>query len=301
LIAPDHKLSLTSAHFYRPVPDRQENQDDGTPPGIPVDGGDADPPPPTVRDDSLVEGLCSLNADEYRDSILSLVVYEMKAAGFDTSYWTERSYPAQALDWIANQDPLVICPTPASTERLVQRFLLGLLYLQLSGPSWNEQSGWMTGTSECDWYGVECDDASDHVIRVSLKRNGLQGRLPPQILAIPQLQTLSLDHNAIGGTLPPSLGGATNLHVLELDDNQLNGTIPSELYGLVQLQALDLNTNRISGTLSRQIENLSNLVVLQLERNQLTGLLPTTSLQRLNDLGTSIGCNGYLYAKDERS
>lgn len=255
----------------------------------------ADPSRPSeVRDDNLVEGLCSLTADEYRDAVLSLVVFEMTAAGFDTSYWTERSYPAQALDWTANQDPLVICPTStssSSTERLVQRFLLVLLYLQLSGSSWNERLGWMTGSSECNWYGVECD-SSGRVTRVSLKRNGLRGRLPPQIMAIPQLQALSLDHNSIGGTLPPSVGGARNLQVLELDDNRINGTIPSELYTLVQLQALDLNSNMLSGTLSRRIENLSNLVVLQLEQNRLTGPVPTSSLQKLNDLGTFVRCDG---------
>jgi Leucine rich repeat len=258
------------------------------PPGIPVDEEGSENPaeaPPQGRDDNLIEGMCSLTADEYRDTVLSLVVFEMTEAGFDTSYWTERSYPARALDWVANQDPLVICPTPSNTDRLVQRFLLGLLYLQLSGPSWNDQSGWMTGMPECDWYGIECD-AALQVIRVSLKRNGLRGRLPPPIMAIPQLQALSLDHNSIGGTLPPSLGGAANLQVLELDDNRINGTIPSELYSLVQLKALDLNSNMLTGTLSRRIENLNNLVVLQLEQNRLTGPLPTSSLQKLNDLGT---------------
>jgi hypothetical protein len=224
---------------------------------------------------------------QYADAVSRMVVSRIEEMGFETGYWTPSTYPQRALDWLAGQDPLVQCPTwSTSRARLLQRFLLALLFLQLNGPSWTDRSGWMTAASECEWFGVECDGGSQAVASVVLKRNGLSGRFPPQVLVLPALRQLSLDHNAIGGTLPPALGRAASLEVLELDDNRMNGTLPAELYGLAQLRALDLNSNGFSGTLGDEIQNLSRLMVLQLEHNELTGPLPARALRRLDELGT---------------
>jgi hypothetical protein len=268
------------------APDREEEPPyGGEGVGVPIGASD-DASVPVLREEGAVQRLCNLTATEYGDSVSATVVSKIEDLGFDTGYWTVSTYPQRALIWLADQDPLVQCPSSSAQMPLLQRFLMVLLFFQLNGPSWMERSGWLTGSSECGWYGVECDESNQRVTAVILKRNGLSGRFPPQILVLPALRQLSLDHNAIVGTLPHSLASATSLEVLELDDNQMNGTLPSELYSLARLRALDLNSNGFSGTLSDQIQNLSKLMVLQLEHNQLAGSLPASALQQLEDLGT---------------
>lgn len=57
-----------------------------------------------------------------------------------------------ALDWILNNDEMEL---KVSDSNLYQRYILALLAFRFSSLEW---TNWLTGTDECEWYGVTCDD-----------------------------------------------------------------------------------------------------------------------------------------------
>lgn len=96
-------------------------------------------------------------------------------------------------------------------EKLVNRFVLLVLYISTGGKHWQNKDGWLSRTSECWWHGVECDVAEYTVTGITLSDNDLRG------------------------SLQSSLGLLTGLQRLELNDNSITGSIPLELWGLTDL------------------------------------------------------------------
>ena len=65
------------------------------------------------------------------------------------------------------------------------------LYFGTGGSaSWSETEGWdtldgaTTDPCEGEWYGVTCDEAGEHVVKLELNDNGLDGSLPDSIAEI---------------------------------------------------------------------------------------------------------------------
>ena len=46
----------------------------------------------------------------------------------------------------------------ADSERLIERFVLAVLYFTLSGDRWRFQNLWLSDTSLCGWFGVGCTE-----------------------------------------------------------------------------------------------------------------------------------------------
>ena len=76
----------------------------------------------------------------------------------------------------AQVDP---CASDNDTTHPEQRYALAVMYYSTGGSSmdegnvvastWKNETGWLTGDSECTWYGITCDDAGlGKVIRVEL-------------------------------------------------------------------------------------------------------------------------------------
>ena len=209
----------------------------------------------------------------------------------------------EAFGWLDDDDNAVLCP---DEERLEQRFALAVTYFALNGREWTNcqadldddsdigdcvmengtstTSRWLSETSECEWFGVLCDD-SGRITKLTLKNNNLAGSLPNEVFAsLPWLSGLSLDRNKnITGTIP-SVMLFQNLTYIELDDNALTGSLPDALFSLATLKAIDLKGNQLTGTLSSEIENLAELMVLQLDQNQLEGSLPSDALASLSSM-----------------
>ena len=95
----------------------------------------------------------------------------------------------KAATWIIKKDPMQI---KSMDERLKQRFALALLYFEttLGGksfwtrcnpPATNEgeicnsvgDRRWLTGSSECSWHGVECNEKSGLVELVRLRESDM--------------------------------------------------------------------------------------------------------------------------------
>ncbi|MBK9055840.1 MAG: leucine-rich repeat domain-containing protein [Chloroflexi bacterium] len=121
---------------------------------------------------------------------------------------------------------------------------LVILFEATGGPTWQDNSGWLTTTTPCSWTGVTCVD--NHVDGLALASNNLQGELPATLADLTHLRVLDLHHNAITGSIPFDLGELPTLTELDLSFNQLTGTVPSALY---QVAHHRLWGNQLEGTI----------------------------------------------------
>ncbi|CAJ1945096.1 unnamed protein product [Cylindrotheca closterium] len=175
-------------------------------------------------------------------------------------------------------------------------------------PPWNLKKRWLSGTSECDWYGIECDDRG-HVMQMSLSKNNLVGSLIKELSGLEQVQIVNLSDNNLGNLLP-AWQGWSQLQYLSLSHNLFEGTIPTEWQQWTNLSTLDLSNNEISGLvilpnnwveldtlilnsnvglvveLSEQVGTLRKLETLELQGSLIISDLPSSmkGLTNLKDL-----------------
>ncbi|MCP4426112.1 MAG: hypothetical protein GY803_16590, partial [Chloroflexi bacterium] len=113
--------------------------------------------------------------------------------------------------------------------------------------------------------------------------------VPPEIVQLTKLQTLSLSANQLTA-VPPEIVQLTNLQSLDLSSNQLTA-VPPEISQLTNLQTLYLYGNKLTAV-PPEIVQLTNLQTLELYNNQLTAVPPEigqlTNLTRLDISGNQI-------------
>lgn len=131
--------------------------------------------------------------------------------------------------------------------------------------------------------GVTCDADGRRIIAISLRNDGLRGRIPTEIAFLDHLEYLDLDSNRFEGNIPPEIQGLKKLRVLDLGRNgRLTGSLPAELGQLVSLEAMDLAGNQLTGPIPDSFQQLQNLTYLRLGRNQLTGPVPAFLAKLVN-------------------
>ncbi|WP_419942299.1 Ig-like domain-containing protein [Candidatus Palauibacter sp.] len=164
------------------------------------------------------------------------------------------------------------------------RGILTAFYKATGGDRWENSENWLTDAPLNDWYGVST--ALGRVYSISLEANGLEGRLPPEIGDLSQLQSLVLSRNNLSGPLPPGIGRLGNLVQIYLLSNKLSGPLPPELGKLTELNQLELSWNALSGPIPPELGDLANLRWLSLTSNQLSGPIPPElgNLSRLSVL-----------------
>jgi len=74
----------------------------------------------------------------------------------------------KAYNYLANNDPGII--DHCSYTTLEQRYGLTTFYYAAGGDNWVDKSGWLGIQQECSWYGVVCEDDSNHVTRLLLRK-----------------------------------------------------------------------------------------------------------------------------------
>ncbi|XP_028065234.1 probable LRR receptor-like serine/threonine-protein kinase At1g63430 isoform X2 [Camellia sinensis] len=88
-------------------------------------------------------------------------------------------------------------------------------------------SNWNTlDENPCDWSGISCSVAQDHVLKINISGSSLKGFLAPELGLLSSLRELNLQSNGLMGTLPPELGNLKYLEELRLDRNKLQGFVP---------------------------------------------------------------------------
>ncbi|XP_009767696.1 putative LRR receptor-like serine/threonine-protein kinase At1g63430 [Nicotiana tabacum] len=139
-------------------------------------------------------------------------------------------------------------------------------------------SNWNALDSDpCDWAGIFCSMAQDHVIKINISGASLKGFLSPNLHQLASLQELILHGNVLIGTIPKEIGLLKNLKVLDLGANQLTGPIPRELGNLTNLMKINLQSNGLTGKLPAELGNLKYLEELRLDRNKLQGTVPANN------------------------
>ena len=96
---------------------------------------------------------------------------------------------------------------------------LQLLYETTGGTAWTESDGWSGDGAVEDWHGVAADSLG-RVTELDLTRNGLAGRLPPNLGDLARMTELRIGGNALSGPLPLSLAGLS-LQTLHYADTEL--------------------------------------------------------------------------------
>ncbi|CAB9496718.1 receptor-like protein kinase precursor [Seminavis robusta] len=233
-----------------------------------------------------------------------------------------------------------------SRMQLQQRFALACFYYATSengAQPWTQETHWMSYSHhECEWhlnprrdvlqgeFGEEsaCDNytvspaatendtvalnAENHYypyVRLWLRSNNLQGKIPEELYWLTHLKSLDLSINrGLAGTLsanfaklselrelsfrvnpftgvvPSELGALTQLSVLYLSKTELEGTIPKKIFTqLTHLQQLQLSNGPFIGTLATELGLLTNLKALSMAMTRISGTLPSEigSLQLL--------------------
>ena len=143
----------------------------------------------------------------------------------------------------------------STTEvRTPDRTVLIALYHATGGPNWTDRSGWLGDGPVSAWHGVSAD-AAGRVTRLDLERNGLKGKILPELGGLSRLAELDLGHNALSGPLPVALSRLGGLRVLRADGTglcaPLNATFQAWLAGIPD--------RRVAGCENRDREALAAL------------------------------------------
>ncbi|XP_010460742.1 PREDICTED: probable LRR receptor-like serine/threonine-protein kinase At1g29720 isoform X1 [Camelina sativa] len=134
---------------------------------------------------------------------------------------------------------------------------------------------------------IVCDcsfnnNATCHITELTLSTMSLRGKLPPQLVKLQYLRTISLARNYLSGTIPMEWGSMPYLTSISLAANQLSGKLPPELQNLKNLMFLGVEANNFSGPIPDELGNLTKLIRLDLASNQFTGSLPTSFAKLVN-------------------
>ncbi|XP_062081193.1 receptor-like protein 36 [Humulus lupulus] len=115
---------------------------------------------------------------------------------------------------------------------------------------------------------------STSLTSLDLSNSDLQGKLPENVLSLPNLQQLYLSYN-------PNLNGSflqynwsSPLKVLNLSESGVVIDLPHLCRKFNGLQLLDLSNNNLSGNIPPCLGN-SSLFVLDLHKNKLHGIIPS--------------------------
>lgn len=197
-----------------------------------------------------------------------------------------------AITWLVERGgtDVITGPNRADVEwRIVQRYVLAVLYYSTGGRGWTDQFNYLNeGLHECDWGGMnngydamECNDEKE-VVSINLWQNNLIGTIPREIASL-NLTTLDFLSNKLQGSIPHELYTLTDISYLNLGYNDFTGTIASELGAMDKLTYLMIDNNDMTGTIPPELGNLTQLTGwLSLEGNRLSGTIPESFAQLTN-------------------
>jgi len=193
-----------------------------------------------------------------------------------------RSPQSKALSWsIMFSDPSTIV-----YSSIVQRYALATFWYSTSsianiytGPiGWKNATGWLTRESECNWFGIECDNRGA-ITRISLPNNDVCGKVPHEIKILADtISYLDISVNPISSkNLELSwIGDMTELTTLDIHlcNFEFDG-LPSYLSKLTKLEVLDVSYTLFFGPMNGNIfQNLTNLIYIDISGNSYSSSFP---------------------------
>mmetsp|Transcript_24615 Transcript_24615/g.47155 ORF Transcript_24615/g.47155 Transcript_24615/m.47155 type:complete len:550 (-) Transcript_24615:101-1750(-) len=189
---------------------------------------------------------------------------------FDTDGPSSSADRIAALEWLIDDIPSNISNTPDGLVgyylewKMIQRYILAVLYFSTNGPGWINSMHFMTSERECEWHaghvaenkneisspkgasfkGVSCNKKSWQIQGIDLNMNNAVGTIPPEISFLNEsIKVLKIDFNAFSSTIPSSFGKLSRLTTLGLSHNCLSGDIPEDIVQLPDLLTVKLFGN----------------------------------------------------------
>jgi len=173
-----------------------------------------------------------------------------------------------------NNDPLQpdVCTYPID-----QRYGLATLYFSTDGNGWTNNQNWLGATTECNWFGIVCNDGV-LASNITMRANNMVGPLPDEISTVYAMTQMLLSENSLTSTIPVGISNMTQLCVLDLEMNLVSGNpIPGQILVLTNLKQLLLSDNLFEQQqLPNDIGLMSSLTALWLASNGMIGPIPTT-------------------------
>ncbi|KAH0576876.1 Cyst wall protein [Spironucleus salmonicida] len=146
--------------------------------------------------------------------------------------------------------------------------------------SWKNSTNWQTSIDFCSWHGVTCDTARD-VVGISLRGNGLTGRLSESLEFLPKLKFLDLSNNTFETKLK-AICAVRSLEIFSIQDSNVNFELPDCLCDMPNLKVLDVTGNNIIGNIPKCLK----LDSLFIECNEIMDEIENNEIKEL-----SFGCN----------
>ena len=189
------------------------------------------------------------------------------------------SAQSQALRWL-HSDPVTTSANRTS-EAVLQRYVLAVLYFATSGSSWfwsylspEDVCTWNIGTFDTNKTGVFCDADGKTVDNIRLMDVNLRGTIPWELVLLTNLEFIDIGLNGISGSIPSRLHELTRLRVFWADFNDLTGPLPHSFASSVTY--IDLTANALTGTIPGSWSTeMPGLQELWLSKNILTGTIPS--------------------------
>ena len=163
----------------------------------------------------------------------------------------------------------------------------------LNGKNWknkwdienNNNNTRYSNTFHCEWYGVLCDNETNHVLAVTLLENKLRGRLSIRFNDLQFLLSLRISRNLIYGKFEKVVNTMPKyLLRLACSDTRISGKIPLQIAkSLPHLSKLQMSGSLLSSEIPESIGDLIQLEVLSLGQTKITGSIPT-SISKLTNL-----------------
>ncbi|KAK2642499.1 hypothetical protein Ddye_024262 [Dipteronia dyeriana] len=165
-------------------------------------------------------------------------------------------------------------PTTLGELRYLQRLNIGSN--QLTREPSTQELTFLSSLTNCQ-----------HLKRLVLSNNPMDGTLPTSIGNLSGIQTflarnckikgnIPQGYNKFFGSVPSCLGDITSLRVLYLNSNNLTSTIPSSFWNLKDILDLNLSNNSLIGKLPLDIGNLRAVTYIDLAWNELSGEIPNS-------------------------
>ena len=118
----------------------------------------------------------------------------------------EDSPQGQAFKWVDLEDPIIPQLVPGTSSnraaagddaQIIQRYTLAVMYFSLNGASWINNTGWLGGTTECDWYGIKCSTTTN--FDLNLNDNQLIGNsnTPPAPELLDELNNINFGNGEL--------------------------------------------------------------------------------------------------------
>ncbi|KAF7114129.1 hypothetical protein RHSIM_RhsimUnG0098700 [Rhododendron simsii] len=203
-----------------------------------------------------------------------------------------RPFGSLQLVWVCLGLFLATCEASPSNEVYALNAFKEAIYEDplLAMSNWN-----VLDADPCDWNGISCSIARDHVLKLNISGSALKGFLAPELGLLSALQELILHGNNLIGAIPKEFGKLKYLQVLDLGMNQLVGLIPPELGNCTSLMTLNLESNVLTGELPPELGNLNYLEELRLDRNKLLGAIPGNNNSASNSsIYGIVACSKYV-------